>query len=176
MSQEFTVNASNRVKRGEFIAVAEWSTTSGQTTTEHRQVLGAYTESSALEFNADVQKTTDILDITRTDVNKTQPQQSFDPLYIDKQSDFANYLAGAALDNDTSKYNGAFNVYLISAWEGTSSAIPTRKHRNCTILPTSLGGDGGSYLSMPIEVHFSNDIVKGTIDKLEDDFTFTATT
>lgn len=174
MANEFTVNVSNRVHRGDFITVAEWSTTSGQTTTTHRQVLGAYTESSAIEANADIQKTTDVLDITRTDVNKTEPQQSFDPIYVDKNSDFATYLSDAFLDNDTSKYNGAFDVYLISAWQGTSSAIPARKHRGCTIVPTSMGGDGGSYLSMPIEVHFSNDIVTGTIDKLEDDFTFTA--
>ena len=176
MLQEFTANASNRVKREEFLAVAECSTTSGQTTTEHRQVLGIYVENALMEFNSELKIAVDILGVTRTDVNKTQPQMTFDPLYVDTQSDFVNYLVNAALDNDTSKYNGAFNVYLISAWEGTSSAIPTRKHRNCTILPTSLGGDGGSYLSMPIEVHFSNDIVKGIIDKLEDDFTFTATT
>lgn len=176
MPQEFTANASNRVKREEFLAVAEWSTTSGQTTAEHRQVLGVYVENASMEFNSELKIAVDILGVTRTDVNKTQPQMTFDPLYIDTRSDFVNYLVNAALDNDTSKYNGAFNVYLISAWEGTSSAIPTRKHRNCTILPTSLGGDGGSYLSMPIEVHFSNDIVKGTIDKLEDDFTFTPTT
>lgn len=171
---DFTVYDTGKVNRGDLITIAEWSTTSGQTTTTHRQVLGAYTESSSIEGNAQIEKTNDVLDKVRTTVTKTQPQQSFDGTYYDKDSEFAQYLLNAFLDNDIPKYNGAFNVYVISAWEGTAGATTARLHRNCTIVPTSLGGDGGDFVKMPIDVHFSNDIVKGTIDKLEDDFTFTA--
>jgi hypothetical protein len=34
-----------------------------------------------------------------------------------------------------------------------------------------MGGD--AYVSMPIDVHYSNDIEVGTVDKLADDFEFT---
>ena len=44
------------------------------------------------------------------------------------------------------------------------------KHSGCSILPTSIGGD--SYTSMPIEVHYSNNITEGTVDKSSKDFKF----
>jgi hypothetical protein len=37
-----------------------------------------------------------------------------------------------------------------------------------------MGGD--AYVSMPIEVHYSNDITSGSVDKLADDFVFTPAT
>lgn len=143
-------------------------------TSTHREILGARTEDSSIEFNADIETTTDILGITYTDVNKTEPQQDFDPFYLLGGSELGSYLAEAALANDIQKYNGMFSIYIITAFIGTAGAYNAVKHSGCSIIPASIGGD--SYVSMPIEVHYSNDITKGTVDKLSDDFTFTPET
>lgn len=167
-----------RAQRKTLITVAEWTPTGA--TEPHREILGARTEDSSIEFNADIATSTDILGITYTDVNKTEPQQSFDPFFLLGGSKLGEYLADAALENRINDYNGKFNVYIIAAFindkNGTTAATKYKavKHTGCSIIPTSIGGD--AYVSMPIEVHYSNDITSGTVDKLADDFVFTSNT
>lgn len=167
-----TLNLSNgeRAQRKALITVAEW----GESPTPTREILGVRVEDSSIEFNADIETITDILGITYTDVNKTEPQQTLDPSYIIGGSKLSAYLAEAALENDISKYNNTFNVYIITTFIGTEGAYQAVKHTGCSIIPTSMGGD--SYVAMPLEVHYSNNITKGTVDKLADDFTFTPAT
>ena len=136
-----------------------------------REVLGARTEDSSIEFNPDTETTTDILGITYTDVNKTEPQQDFDPFYLMGGSALGEYLANAALRNDINAYSNAFNIYIITAFKGSANAYEAVRHSGCSIIPTSMGGD--SYVSMPIEVHYSNNITAGTVNKLGNNFTFT---
>lgn len=146
------------------------------TSTNYREILGTRTEDSSIEFNPDIETSTDILGITYTDVNKTEPQQDFDPFYLLGGSDLGEYLASAALKNDITAYSNFCNVYVITAFisegSGESTAYKAVMHEGCSIIPTSIGGD--SYVSMPIEVHYSNKITEGTVDKLSSDFTFTA--
>jgi hypothetical protein len=175
---EMTMNlaAKERAQRKTLITVAEWTPATG--TEPIREILGARTEDSSIEFNADIATSTDILGVTYTDVNKTEPQQSFDPFFLLGGSKLGEYLANAALENRINDYNGKFNVYIIAAFindkSGTTEATKykTVKHTGCSIIPTSMGGD--AYVSMPIEVHYSNDITVGSVDKLADDFEFTA--
>ena len=47
-----------------------------------RTIMGKRTPDSAIEYNVDSETSTDILGYNYTDVNKTQPQQSFDPHLI----------------------------------------------------------------------------------------------
>lgn len=177
---EMTLNlaAKERAQRKTLITVAEW--TPAGATEPVREILGARTEDSAIEFNADVATSTDILGVTYTDVNKTEPQQTFDPFFLLGGSKLGEYLADAALANRIADFNGKFNVYIIAAFindkSGTAEATKYKavKHAGCSIIPTSMGGD--AYVSMPIEVHYSNDITEGSVDKLADDFVFTGNT
>lgn len=170
MADTVNLKAGQRAQRKTLITVAEW----GGTETPNREILGARTEDSSIEFNPDIETSTDILGITYSDVNKTEPQQDFDPYYLLGGSKLGAYLAEAALENNIDAYNGTFDIYIITAFIGTEGAYKCVKHSGCTILPTSIGGD--SYVSMPIEVHYSNNITKGTVDKLSDDFKFTEVT
>lgn len=168
MPMEMNLATGDRAQRKTLITVAEWG--SG---TANREILGARTEDSSIEFNADIATSTDILGITYTDVNKTEPKQNFDPFYLLGGSKLGEYLTQAALTNDIQKYNGKFNIYIITAFisdSGTNKYYAV-KHEGCSIIPTSLGGD--SYTNMPIEVHYSNKITEGSVDKLSDDFVFT---
>lgn len=167
MADAVNLKPGQRAQRKTLITVAEW----GGTESPNREILGARTEDSSIEFNPDIETSTDILGITYSDVNKTEPQQDFDPYYLLGGSKLGAYLAEAALENNIDAYNGVFDIYIITAFIGTEGAYKCVKHSGCTILPTSIGGD--SYVSMPIEVHYSNNIEKGTVDKLSDDFEFT---
>lgn len=172
-----TINLSNnqRAQRKKLITVAEWTT---GTNDVHREILGVRTEDSSIELNADITTSTDILGITYTDINKTEPQQTLDPLYIRGGSELSAYLSQALLKNDIDAYNQTFNVYIIAVYmtEGTPTTTDGKYyavcHSGCSIIPTSIGGD--AYVNMPVEIHFSNNITEGTVDKLDDEFTFTA--
>lgn len=165
--EQFNLNAGQRAERKLLITVAEWMEGSQQT----REILGTRTEDSSIEYNPDIETTTDILGINYTDLNKTQPQQDFDPYLI-----LGGSKLGAKL-NDIRRRNALselsqFTVYIITAFIGDSSTgYAAEKHIGCTITYNSIGGD--TNVNFPISVYFSNNITLGTVDKLADDFTFT---
>ena len=171
------LNENQRAQRKLLITVAAWGTSDA-----NKEIIGVRTEDSSIEFNIDSETSTDILGKTYSDVNKTEPQQDFDPHYIIGKSKLDAYLTQAALQNNIDAYNGTFNIYVIAAFisNGTGGIVPSTgttdkfycvKHKGCSIFPTSIGGD--TYTSMPLEVHFSNDIEEGYVDKLDASFTFT---
>jgi len=171
---EFNLAQHQRAARKLLITVAEWKDDNGSVTIDgvkyNREILGRRTEDSSIEYNADIETTTDILGINYTDINKTQPQQDFDPYLI-----LGGSKLGAKL-NDIRKRNALteldqFNLYIITAYVGDSTnGYEAEKHVNCTITYNSLGGDAN--VNMPISAYFSNDITNGTVDKLSDDFSF----
>ena len=167
---QFNLPQHQRAERKQLITVAEWTETEGTTSTQVRQILGRRTEDSSVEYNPDTATSTDILGINYTDINKTQPQQDFDPYLV-----LGEDKLGAKL-NDIRKRNAVselsqFTIYLITAYVGSTGAYEAEKHTECTIQYNSLGGD--SNVNMPITVYFSNKITNGTVDKFSDDFTFT---
>lgn len=167
---QFNLNAGQRAERKLLITVAEWTEDSSQV----REILGTRTEDSSIEYNPDIETTTDILGINYTDLNRTQPQQDFDPYLILGGSKLGAKLDDIRRRNALSELN-QFTVYIITAYVGSSSAgYRTEKHTGCSIIYNSLGGD--SNVNFPISVYLSNNITNGTVDKLSDDFTFTADT
>ena len=143
------------------------------TSTTYRQILGTRTEDSQIDTNPDIETSTDILGVTWTDVNKTEPQQDFDPFYIQGGSPLSEYLSIALMENNIDAYNNTIDVYIIASFlpGSASNTYKAVKHNHCSVIPTAFGGD--SFVNMPIEVHYSNDLIKGYVDRLADDFSFT---
>lgn len=164
--QQINLNAGQRAERKLLITVAEWM----EGSTQCREILGTRTEDSSIEYNSNIETTTDILGNNYTDLTRTQPEQQFDPYLI---------LGGSklgALLNDIRRRNAVselqqFTMYIITAFVGTTGNYQAEKHTDCTITYDSIGGDVN--VNFPITVHFSNKITLGTVNKLSDDFTFT---
>lgn len=157
MAYALTMQNGQRAERKLLITIATWKENEEQKTT----ILGARTEDSSIEFNGDVETSTDILGINYTDLGKTQPQQSFDPAYLLGGDDLMAYMNKAALSNNISAYNGVFDVYIVAAYLRDTSNYYAVKHSGCSIIPQSLGGD--DFVSMPFDVHFSNNITEGSV-------------
>lgn len=169
--KQFNLNAGQRAERKLLITVAEWTEVEGTTETQVREILGTRTEDSSIEYNADVETTTDIRGINYTDLNRTQPQQDFDPYLILGGSKLGALLNDIRRRNALSELN-QFTMYIITAFIGSSSeGYEAEKHTDCTIVYNSIGGDAN--VNFPISVYFSNNITTGKVDKLSDDFTFT---
>lgn len=174
-AEQFNLRNGQRAERKLLITVAEWeeSTTIGTTTTTTtvREFLGTRTEDSAIEYNSEVETTTDILGNNYTDMQRTQPEQTFD----------ASPVIGGdklkALLNDIRRRNALselqqFTIYIITAFVGDSTnGYAAEKHKDCTITYDSIGGDVN--VNFPYTVHFSNKITTGTVDKLAENFVFT---
>lgn len=172
---QFNLETNQRAERKKLITVAEWK----EGTTTVRTILGRRTEDSSVEYNANVETLTDVLGITYTEVEYTQPQQTFDAHPIMGGDRLGEKIDDIRRRNAVSEYS-QFTVYLIEAYKGTSGAYEAECHQGCTIYPSSLGGD--SKVNMPLEVHLSNNYNDtgapglGTVDKLTDDFVFTPAT
>lgn len=175
--KQFNLADRQRAARKLLITVAEWK----EGTNTVREILGTRTEDSSIEYNADIETMTDIRGINYTDVNRTQPQQTFDPFLILGGSKLGAFLNDVRRRNATTELNN-FTIYVITAFIGTAGAYDAEKHDGCTIAYTAIGGD--SNVNMPIDVYYSNDgldangkstgaPVIGTVDKLSDDFVFT---
>ena len=139
--------------------------------TEERDILGTRTEDSSIEFNPDIETATDIRGNSYTDMNKTEPEQSFDPFLILGGSKLAPKLHDIMFRNAVSELN-QFIMYIITAYIGNETdGYKTQRQTDCTITYDSLGGD--TKVNFPITVHYSNKTTAGTVDKLSDDFEFT---
>ena len=173
--KDFNLANGQRAERKTLITVAEW--TDGEDTPV-REILGTRTEESSIEYNADVVTSTDIRGKNYTDVNKTQPQQDFDPFLILGGSKLAAKLNDIRRRNALTELNG-FTIYIITAFSGAAGAYDAEKHTDCTITYNSIGGDAN--VNMPISVYMSNDCdgtgapQVGTVDTLGPDFEFTPT-
>ena len=163
---QFNLANGQRAERKLLITVAEWTEGSSQV----REILGTRTEDSSIEYNPDIETTTDILGINYTDLNKTQPQQDFDPFLILGGSKLGALLNDIRRRNALSELN-QFTVYIITAFAGTTGEYAAEKHENCTIIYNSIGGDAN--VNFPISVYYSNDITTGNVDTLSDAFVFT---
>lgn len=166
--EQFNLNAGQRAERKLLITVAEWTEDSSQV----REILGTRTEDSSIEYNPDIETTTDILGINYTDMNRTQPQQDFDPYLVLGGSKLGAKLNDIRRRNALSELSN-FTVYIITAFVGDSTnGYAAEKHTGCTIAYNSIGGD--TNVNFPISVYFSNQITTGTVNVLADTFVFTA--
>lgn len=164
---QFNLNAGQRAERKLLITVAEWN----ESSTQVREILGTRTEDSSIDYNPDIETTTDILGINYTDLNKTQPQQDFDPFLVLGGSQLGAKLNDIRRRNALSELS-QFTVYIITAFIGDSTnGYAAEKHTGCTIAYNSIGGDAN--VNFPISVYYSNKITTGTVDKLASDFEFT---
>ena len=162
----FNLSTGQRADRKLLITAVEWTEGSSQ----KREILGKRIESSQVDYNHDISTMTDILGENYTDVNKSQPQQSFEPYTIIGGSALAEFLNDKRRRNALSELNN-FTVYLITAFKGQAGAYEAERHTECTIVYNSIGGD--THTDMPINVYFSNKITLGTVDVLDDTFQFT---
>lgn len=164
---QINLKPGQRAERKLLVTIAEW--TEGTSTV--REILGTRTEDSSIDYNADIETSTDIRGNNYTDINKTQPQQEFDPYLVLGGSRLAAFLNDLRRRNAVSEFN-QFTMYIVTMYLGTAGAYEAERHTDCTIAVTSIGGDAN--VNMPITVYFSNKITTGTVDKIAEDFTFSA--
>lgn len=135
------------------------------------EIVGVGVEDSAIEFNPDITKVTDILGKTHTRVNKFETSQSLEPMTVRGGSELALKLYNQVKYQKLAELS-QYEVMIISAFVGTPGAYEAEVHSGCTLTPQSIGGSG--YIDFPINIDYSNKKTHGTVDKYEygDEITF----
>ena len=136
----------------------------GDSETPVWECVGAGVEDSAIETNADVSTTTDILGVTKTKVNKLERAQTLDPMTATGGS-----LLQVKLYNDI-RYEklsamSAYEVMIVHGYVGTDASFEAELYGACTLLVTSIGGS--SYVDMPIEITLGGEKTLGTSSKFK---------
>ena len=148
-----------------------WAANTYYSASQEREIMGTRTEDSSIEYNTDIATSTDILGNNYSDVNKTQPSQSFDPFLVLGGSKLGAFLNDIRRRNALSELD-QFTMYIITAFIGdATNGYEAEKQTNCTISYDSMGGDVN--VNFPITVNYSNKITTGKVDKLSADFVFT---
>lgn len=135
------------------------------------EIVGRGVEDSAIELNPNTETVTDILGITDTSVTKWEPSQSLEPNTV-KGGSKLNFKLHQIWQDKMPEKLSQFDVLIVYAYIGESSTFDAEVQKNCTINVNSLGGS--SYVDMPIEISYSNDITKGTAKIANGIPTFTA--
>lgn len=130
-------------------------------TTDTYELLGYKVADASVEFNWDSDPVTDITGATYRTIKKSEPQMTLDGYIINTKSTFLDKLAKKAIRNAYTEFNNETIVtvyYWLSAnkTDGTETkeVYLAKQETNCSIVPTSIGGEGT--LGITPEITFSN--------------------
>lgn len=135
------------------------------------EVLGYGVEDASMAFNHDVSTIVDVLGISHTDVSAAKPQLDLDPMNIRGGNKLSAKLLDIERRNAIAELS-SFEVLNVHLYLGDADSYQAELHKNCTIVPQSLGGS--SYVNMPLNVHLSNEKTLGTAKIVDGVATFTA--
>lgn len=118
--------------------------------------IGKRVEDSSVEFDWGLESTTDIFDTTWTTAKTPSMTQTFDPCELDA-GDEAQALIWetAVVEQDVAALtNMDVLIVHLYAQRSSSQTYFGERYNSCAVLPSSLGGAGGSPLAMPIDITF----------------------
>ena len=133
--------------------------------------VGKRVEDSSIELDWAVETKVDIFGDTYTTAKKATRTQSFEPWELDA-SDVAQKKTWNLAIKDID-VNALLNqdMLLVHFYAGENFA---ERYESCAVLPTALGGEGGSSVHMNIDITFGGKRTIGTASNEGGVITFTA--
>lgn len=128
------------------------------------ELQGRGVESWTVEQNQDINKTPDVLGYVDMDRSVAQPTQSGVALAIRKGSVFGEMLFNAFFSGDYSALDDIkiLQKFEIVDGEETDTCL-ARLQEHCLIAINSFSGEAGGYLGFDVDIHYSNEIITGTM-------------
>lgn len=132
--------------------------------------LGRGTESSAIAYNLDKTKQTDIWGNVEVRYNKAEPTQSYDQCVARVGSKLHKTMF-EIMDKDELEKLSMFEILVVKKfWSQEFNGklyYYAELHRNCGVGPKEYGGN--EYIDMPLDVDYSNDKTLGWASVGEDE-------
>lgn len=125
--------------------------------------VGKRVEESSAEADWSKESKKDILGTTRSTAKKPIITQTFDPCELDAGDAAQVKLWNLSVKDQDAAALMNQDMLQVHAYAGTAdTAVFAERYKSCAVLPTSLGGEGGGSVGMPIEVTFGGERIVGT--------------
>ncbi len=123
--------------------------------------IGKRAEDSSMEMDWGKETKRDVLGNNFNTAKKPIITQTFDPCPLDAGDAAQVKLWNLSVREQNHAALMAQDLLLVHFYAGDAENVFAERYDQCAVLPTSLGGEGGSFLSMPIEVTFGGERTVG---------------
>ncbi len=135
--------------------------------------IGIRTTGSSAEFDWQKEDSQDILGNTYSSLKKPIVTQSFDPWPLANGDAAQLQIWNDGVRKQDSAAMASKDMLIVHKYAGTANtAVFAERYKSCAIEISSLGGDGGGNLGMPINVTYGGERITGTVSVSSGTFTF----
>lgn len=138
--------------------------------------IGKRVEDSSEELDWGEETSQDILGQSYTTMKKPVITQTFDPCPLDAGDEAQVKIWNLAFKEQNAQALTAQDmliVHLYASASGSNTAAFAERYSACMVKPTSLGGEGGGNLGMPLDVTYGGTRTIGTATVTASGVTFT---
>jgi len=128
--------------------------------------VGKRVTESSEEVEWSKETNTDILGRSYSDLKKPVLNQTFEPLPLDGGDAAIVKVWNLAFREQDYTALAALDMLIVHFYAGTANtAVFAERYPACAVTPSSLGGEGGGNLGMPLEVTYGGERTTGTAAK-----------
>ena len=170
---EFNTASGQTVDRELLIAYLNTGTTSGPVWSP----LGSRVTDSSMEYDWQEESNKDILGTTRSTMKKPIITQTFDPCDLDAGDAAVLKVWNLAVKEQNVAALTNQDMLIVHLYAGTKdTAAFAERYSACMVKPSSLGGEGGGFVGMPMDITYGGARTVGTAAVSAGTVTFTADT
>lgn len=139
--------------------------------------IGKRVEDSSQEYDWGEETMQDILGATYNTLKKPTITQTFDPLPLDAGDEASKHIWELAVYKQDAQAMAAQDMLIVHFYtgaDGSSAGSFAERYDSCAVRVTSLGGEGGGNVGMPIEVTYGGNRTVGSATNEDGVVTFTA--
>lgn len=137
--------------------------------------FGTRVADSSMEYDWQESSEKDILGTTRTTMKKPIVTQTFDPCYLDSGDKALTKIWELAVKKQDAAALANQDVLIVHHYAGTAkTAVFAERYEGAMVKPSRLGGEGGGFVGMPIDVTYGGTRTTGTASVTAGVVTFTA--
>ena len=170
---EFNTASGQTVDRELLIAYLNTGTTSAPVWSP----LGSRVTDSGMEYDWQEESNKDILGTTRSTMKKPIITQTFDPCDLDAGDAAVLKIWNLAVKEQNVAALTNQDMLIVHLYAGTKdTAAFAERYSACMVKPSSLGGEGGGFVGMPMDITYGGARTVGTAAVSAGTVTFTADT
>ena len=170
---EFNTASGQTVDRELLIAYLNTGTTSAPVWSP----LGSRVTDSSMEYDWQEESNKDILGTTRSTMKKPIITQTFDPCDLDAGDAAVLKIWNLAVKEQNVAALTNQDMLIVHLYAGTKdTAAFAERYSACMVKPSSLGGEGGGFVGMPMDFTYGGARTVGTAAVSAGTVTFTADT
>lgn len=135
--------------------------------------VGKRVEDSSEELDWGEETKQDIFGQTYTTLKKPTITQTFDPCELDAGDEAQQHIWNLAIKEQNAQALANMDMLIVHLYAGTSGAAFAERYSACAIKPSSIGGEGGGNIGMPLDVTYGGTRTVGTASVAGGIVTFT---